>query len=188
MPYKVYWFFTFVCNPRFAAFWCFAAGQHVNGGSIAIIDLFLAFIDYWNIIIDFLSRAQSRLRHEFNVCVPLQKMCHCLQVFSFPAWVCLIVQSSIQNDCHRRPTYNTRSYSISSKGEQLLIIFPLLAYVKKISPVSIPVESTIPWAGLKIFLELCYCSIVRAQLLHATMNWVCCITRCCDVGLCVEIV
>ena len=144
MPYKVYWFFTFVCNPRFAAFWCFAAGQHVNGGSIAIIDVFLAFIDYWNIIIDLLSRAQSRLRHEFNVCVPLQKMCHCLQVFSFPAWVCLIVQSSIQNDCHRRPTYNTRSYSISSKGEQLLIIFPLLAYVKKISPVSIPVESTIP--------------------------------------------
>ena len=39
---KVHWFISNVCNPKFAAFWCFATGQHihVNGCFFANIDVF----------------------------------------------------------------------------------------------------------------------------------------------------
>ena len=37
---NVYWFFLYVCNPKFAAFWCFAMGQHVNGWFFANTDVF----------------------------------------------------------------------------------------------------------------------------------------------------
>ena len=37
---KFHWFFSYVCNPKFAAFWCFAAGQYVNGFFFANIDVF----------------------------------------------------------------------------------------------------------------------------------------------------
>ena len=39
--------FSYVCNTKFAAFCCFAAGQHVNGRFFANIDVFLlACIDH----------------------------------------------------------------------------------------------------------------------------------------------
>ena len=37
---NVHWIFSYVCNPKFPAFWCFAAGQHVNGCFLANIDVF----------------------------------------------------------------------------------------------------------------------------------------------------
>ena len=36
---KVHWFFSYACNAKFAAFWCFAAEQHVDGCFFANIDV-----------------------------------------------------------------------------------------------------------------------------------------------------
>ena len=61
------------CNAIFAALWCFTREQHVNGCFFANIDLFLCF----------LLCAWSRLRQEFDSCVPLWDKRHYFRVYLF---------------------------------------------------------------------------------------------------------
>ena len=144
---KVHWFFSHVCNPKFAAIQCFAAGQHVNRCFFAIICIFYcpALITGTSIIGSL--RLQSRLQQEFNVCVPLRKKRHCCLVFLLLTFFRLgapqlIGQFSVQNDLRRKHPSNTGSYSISIRGKQLYI-FCHYRHIKRICQFSVPVETII---------------------------------------------
>ena len=82
---KVRWFFSYVRNSQLVVFWGLSCGTTCKWVLFANKDVFF----YWlaQIIgtnrIDLLTRAQSRLRREFNVCVPLRKRRHCLRFSSF---------------------------------------------------------------------------------------------------------
>ena len=80
---NIHWLLSYVCNTKFPALWCFAAGQHVNGCfSLTLMYFLLTRIDQWPNIIDLWPRAHSRRRQEFNFCVPFRKKRHYLRVSS----------------------------------------------------------------------------------------------------------
>ena len=109
----VHWFFSYVCNGKFAVFWVFFCGITCKWVLFPSIDIYfyqLAQI-VGRYIIDSFSRVQSKLRQKLNVYVfQLAKSCTFVRPFCFSlSFLCacaainpvnLVFKTTIAEDTH----------------------------------------------------------------------------------------